>query len=33
LDISIAGSGTVRYIGDPLINQDIFGSGRIVKQR
>jgi hypothetical protein len=31
LNIRVYGSGTVRYVGDPCVNQNIFGSCRIEK--
>lgn len=32
LDVTIAGSGSVYYIGDPSINVKITGSGQLIKQ-
>ena len=31
LDVSIQGSGNVRYRGDPSVNKDIQGSGAVIK--
>jgi hypothetical protein len=33
LDITVAGSGNVHYIGDPVVSQKISGSGSVSKQR
>jgi hypothetical protein len=32
LDITIAGSGSIKYIGDPMVKQSVLGSGTISKQ-
>ena len=32
LDASVSGSGSIRYIGDPIVNKTESGSGRVVQQ-
>ncbi len=29
IDVSIAGSGDVRYYGDPKVSNSVFGSGSV----
>jgi hypothetical protein len=31
LDVSISGSGSVEYAGEPTVSQDISGSGEVKK--
>jgi hypothetical protein len=32
LDVTIAGSGSIKYLGDPTVKQSVLGSGTITKQ-
>jgi len=32
LDANIMGSGSIKYVGDPVVTQHILGSGSIQKQ-
>lgn len=32
LDVTIRGSGSVTYIGDPVVTQEIAGSGEVIRQ-